>query len=93
MQRDFLIKISIKKIVKSFSIILFLQEKIEKMTNSGEKVLRNYEKREWVVRHIPVRVKGRSPRPYRIPRLWISIIIGVCLYLAVHLNGNQNLQV
>lgn len=53
---------------------------------------RNYEKREWIVRHIPVRVKGRSPRPYRIPRLWISIMIGVCLYLAIHLNGNRSFQ-
>lgn len=55
-------------------------------------IMKNYEKREWIVRHIPVRVKGRSPRPYRIPRLWISIMIGVCLYLAVHLNGNRSFQ-
>jgi len=55
-------------------------------------LMRNYEKREWVVRHIPVRVKGRSPRPYRIPRLWISIMLGVCLYLAVHLNSSKSLQ-
>merc|ERR1711893_521075 len=57
-----------------------------------DELTRNYEKREWTIRHIPVRVKGRSPRPYRIPRLWVSIMMGVCLYLAVHLNGNKSLQ-
>merc|ERR1712130_908856 len=62
------------------------------MVLDGEGLTRNYERREWTIRHIPVRVKGRSPRPYRIPRLWISIMIGVCLYLAVHLNGNRSFQ-
>ena len=54
---------------------------------------KNYEAREWSVRHIPVRVKGRSPRPYRIPKLWVSIMLGVCLYLAVHLNSHSSQQV
>merc|ERR1719220_523980 len=53
---------------------------------------KNYEAREWSVRHIPVRVKGRSPRPYRIPKLWVSIMLGVCLYLAVHLNSHSPQQ-
>ncbi|CBY40183.1 unnamed protein product [Oikopleura dioica] len=53
---------------------------------------KNYEAREWSVRHIPVRVKGRSPRPFRIPKLWVSIMLGVCLYLAVHLNSHSPQQ-
>jgi uncharacterized Fe-S cluster-containing MiaB family protein len=59
-------------------------EEINKM--SSEK---NFESREWVVRHIPVRVKGRSKRPYRIPKLWISVMLGAVLYLAVHLSQDR----
>jgi hypothetical protein len=43
--------------------------------------------KDWFIRHIPVKVKGRSPRPYRVPKLLSSIVLGVCLYLAVHLNS------
>jgi len=42
--------------------------------------------RDWLVRHIPVMVKGRSPRQYRVPKLISSVVMAVCLYLAVHLN-------
>jgi len=44
------------------------------------------QRRDWLVRHIPVMVKGRSPRQYRVPKLISSVVMAVCLYLAVHLN-------
>jgi hypothetical protein len=47
-------------------------------------------RRDWFVRHIPVMVKGRSPRQYRVPKLISSVVMGVCLYLAVHLNQSPN---
>jgi len=46
--------------------------------------------RDWLVRHIPVMVKGRSPRQYRVPKLISSVVMAVCLYLAVHLNRPRN---
>lgn len=48
------------------------------------------QKKDWFIRHIPVKVKGRSPRPYRVPKLLSSIVLGVCLYLAVHLNNRPS---
>lgn len=49
--------------------------------------------KDWFIRHIPVKVKGRSPRPYRVPKLLSSIVLGVCLYLAVHLNSRPSYTV
>ena len=51
------------------------------------------QRKDWLIRHIPVKVKGRSPRPYRVPKLISSIVMGVCLYLAVHLNAGPRYQV
>lgn len=53
--------------------------------------VRNYETREWSVRYIPVRVKGKN-RGFKIPKLWLSVFLGACLYLAVHLNRNAYIQ-
>jgi hypothetical protein len=50
------------------------------------------QRKDWLIRHIPVKVKGRSPRPYRVPKLISSIVMGVCLYLAVHLNAGPRYQ-
>merc|ERR1711990_488797 len=71
----------------------------EKMTaidiNENKPVSLNQkrQRKDWLIRHIPVKVKGRSPRPYRVPKLISSIVMGVCLYLAVHLNAGPRYQV
>jgi|ERR1712176_1177108 len=70
----------------------------EKMTaidiNENKPVSLNQkrQRKDWLIRHIPVKVKGRSPRPYRVPKLISSIVMGVCLYLAVHLNAGPRYQ-
>lgn len=63
-----------------------LINQLEKATTNTTSLSKRPRNRDWLVRHIPVMVKGRSPRQYRVPKLISSVVMAVCLYLAVHLN-------